>query len=231
MRIKSFFVSLVFVSILLAALASTALARDLQQETVPDTAVVARVYFSDRADLDRLANQLDVWEVQHAKGYLLARLSPAQYDLLAQAGYRLEVDAARTAELNQPSQALPGQGPESIPGYPCYRTVEETYTDMAALAAAHPDLATWSDIGDSWEKVQDGNAGYDIFVLKLTNPAIPDPKPLPAGRNPCPRVRYSRDRRPVRRVFGGELRIGCGYHLAVGLLQYLYCDHDQSRWA
>jgi len=49
-----------------------------------------------------------------------------QYDLLAQAGYRLEIDEARTAELYQPRQALPGQGIDTIPGYPCYRTVEET---------------------------------------------------------------------------------------------------------
>ena len=39
-----------------------------------------------------------------------------------------------------------------IPDYPCYRTVEETYADLADLAAAYPDLASWNDIGDSWDK-------------------------------------------------------------------------------
>ena len=90
MRNKTIFLSLVLVSAFLAMLATSALAQDAQQ-TLPDSAVVARVYFADRADLDRLAAQLDVWQVKHAEGYLLALLSPAQYDMLAQAGYRLEL--------------------------------------------------------------------------------------------------------------------------------------------
>ena len=178
MRTKIIFVSVVLISIWLATLASTAFAQDARQTPPPDSPVVARVYFADRADLDWLAIELDVWQVNHAEGYLLALLSPAQYELLAQAGYRLEVDARRTAELTQPRQALPGQGPDTIPGYPCYRTVEETYADMEALVAAHPSMATWIDIGDSWEKVHaGGDPGYDIYALELTNPAIPGPKP------------------------------------------------------
>ncbi|MDQ4076372.1 MAG: M14 family metallopeptidase, partial [Chloroflexota bacterium] len=39
-----------------------------------------------------------------------------------------------------------------------------------------PYLATWIDVGDSWEKTQ-GLGGYDMMVLKLTNSAIPGPKP------------------------------------------------------
>jgi len=67
MRIKTIFVSLVLVSVLLATLASSALAQDTRQTPPPDSAVVARVYFADRADLDRLAAQLDVWQVKHAR--------------------------------------------------------------------------------------------------------------------------------------------------------------------
>jgi carboxypeptidase T len=147
-------------------------------QAAPDRPVVARVYFSDRADLDQLANRLDIWEVNHAAGYLLALLSPTEYERLAQAGYQLEIDPARTAEANQPLERLPGQGPDSFPGYPCYRTVEEDYADMQALADANPGLASWIDIGNSWEKeTANGLPGYDIYALKLTNTAIPDPKP------------------------------------------------------
>ena len=72
---------------------------------------------------------------------------------------------------------LPGQT-SGIPGYPCYRTVEETYDTLAALATDHPDLATWSDVGDSWEKtIPGGEDGYDINALVITNRNIPGPKP------------------------------------------------------
>ena len=65
-----------------------------------------------------------------------------------------------------------------IPGYPCYRTVEETYASAAQIVADHPNLAAWIDIGDSWEKTQPGGLpGYDLMVLRLTNAATPGPKP------------------------------------------------------
>ena len=65
-----------------------------------------------------------------------------------------------------------------IPGFPCYRTVEETFATAEALVAAHPTLASWLDIGDSWEKLTPGGLpGYDMMVLRLTNSAIPGPKP------------------------------------------------------
>jgi PKD repeat protein len=176
------FISLVLASLVLATLASAALARDARQTTPPGTSlespVVARVYYADRADLDRLANRLDVWDVKHTEGYLLALLSPAEYDQLVREGYRLEIDTLRTAELSLPHETLPGQGTDSIPGYPCYRTVEETYAAMQALAAAYPEMVTWIDIGNSWEKVQaGGQPGYDIYALRINNPAIPSPKP------------------------------------------------------
>ena len=139
--------------------------------------VVARVYFTSLDDLNRLAASLDVWEVHHAEGYLVALLTPAQSTALERAGYLIEIDAEKTAELSGVRPALPGQVSE-IPGYPCYRTVEETYDSMAQLAANHPNMARWIDIGDSWEKVMpDGSAGYDLLALVLTNNAIPGPKP------------------------------------------------------
>ncbi|NIV31745.1 MAG: peptidase M14, partial [Anaerolineae bacterium] len=64
-----------------------------------------------------------------------------------------------------------------IPGYPCYRTVEETHADLSTLAADHPDLASWLDVGDSWEKVTGALPGYDLHALVLTNRAVPGPKP------------------------------------------------------
>jgi len=51
--------------------------------------------------------------------------------------------------------------------------VEETFQTAENLAANHPDLATWIDVGDSWEKTTPaGNPGYDMMVLRLTNSAV-----------------------------------------------------------
>lgn len=65
---------------------------------------------------------------------------------------------------------------QSIPGYSCYPTVEETFTSADALAATNPTLATAIDIGDSWEKTA-GQGGYDLKVLKITNQAVSGDKP------------------------------------------------------
>ncbi len=45
----------------------------------PERPVVARVFFRDRTDLNRLARDLDVWEVNRQGGYLVALLHPAEY--------------------------------------------------------------------------------------------------------------------------------------------------------
>ena len=45
--------------------------------------------------------------------------------------------------------------------------MEETLADAEALAASYPELARWIDIGDSWEKTQDPDQGYDLYVLRL----------------------------------------------------------------
>jgi carboxypeptidase T len=145
------------------------------------TMVVVRVYFADETMRDELAAVLDVWEVNYGASseqqYLVVMISAAQADALRTAGLRVEVDGAKTATLDQQWRLLaPQQG--GIPGYACYRTVEETYADLAALATQRPDLATWTDVGDSWNRSHAGDGpGYDLHVLVLTNRAIAGPKP------------------------------------------------------
>ncbi|MGQ9804149.1 MAG: hypothetical protein ACUVSH_09980, partial [Anaerolineae bacterium] len=119
--------------------------------------------------LDALAARMEPWEVHPDLGYLVVAVDRVNYEWLLAQGFRVEVDVEQTARLHLPNFPLPGQV-KGIPGYPCYRTVEETYADAAAIAATHPNLATWTDIGDSWEKVTPGgNPGYDLMVLRLTN--------------------------------------------------------------
>jgi carboxypeptidase T len=143
---------------------------------MPTGTVVARVYFTSQNDLNQLAISLDIWEVNHTAGYLVAMLTPERYASLSQAGYHLEIDAERTALLNKPPTPLPGQGPDTIPGYDCYRTVEETYTTIQNLAFLHPNLVQVSDIGDSWDRATPGGpSGYNIYAVVVTNRNGPIP--------------------------------------------------------
>jgi hypothetical protein len=138
--------------------------------------VVVRAYFDDVAQVFELMSWTEPWDVNYDEGYVVVGVTPAEYEQLEAAGFRLEIDEQLTAELNQPREMLPGQG-GGIPGFPCYRTVEETYATAVNIAADYPQLATWLDIGDSWEKTQNPNNGYDLQVLRLTNSAVPGPKP------------------------------------------------------
>lgn len=57
-----------------------------------------------------------------------------------------------------------------IPDFTSYRTVEATYRDLSQLAANNGSLASWVDIGDSYDKKTPGGpAGYDIQALELGN--------------------------------------------------------------
>lgn len=63
-----------------------------------------------------------------------------------------------------------------IPNFPCYKTVEETFAMAEDFVKKYPDLATWIDVGDSWQKAN-GGSGYDMNVLILTNKKIKGDKP------------------------------------------------------
>jgi carboxypeptidase T len=147
-------------------------------ENQPAGPVVARVSYRDKNDLDHLAQFLDIWSVDEASHTFVAQLTLLQQNELLAEGRQVIVDPDLTASLGQAHQALEGQS-SGIPGYPCYRTVEETYASMAQIAQTHPNLAQWIDIGDSWNKIASGgSAGYDLRVLKLTNRGIPGTKPV-----------------------------------------------------
>ncbi len=139
--------------------------------------VLARVDYADRTDLQKLAARLDVWEVHPEASYLVALLTLAEEQELIGAGYRVVVDESRTASLYAARQLSPSQT-SGIPGFACYRTISETYASAQTIAQAHPDLASWTPIGPSWEKAHLASpAGYDLNVLRLTNSAVPGPKP------------------------------------------------------
>jgi carboxypeptidase T len=135
---------------------------------------VVRAHYTNRQQASRLASRHAPWETHNnadETGYHIIEVTQDEYNRLRSEGIRLAIDEAQTARLHTPTRPLPGQS-KGIPGFPCYRTVEETYATAATIAADYPDLATWIDIGDSWQKSQSDDSGYDIMALQLTNRTI-----------------------------------------------------------
>lgn len=149
-------------------------------EPAGDGPWVVRAWFGDATMVREVASWGEHFADHHdTKGYLLLEADAEIVGRLRSLGFFVEVDEGRTAArrgIGAPGkEAAAGAG---IPGYPCYRTVEETFAAAQALAAARPDLATVLDAGDSWEKANLPAGGYDLLVLKLTNLSIPGPKPV-----------------------------------------------------
>ncbi|MBU0492689.1 MAG: DUF11 domain-containing protein [Chloroflexi bacterium] len=156
--------------IVLALLAGMMPVSSVAQSPGP-THYLVRVTYATPADLQDLTGRLDVWEVHPAdaripESYLVAWVSAGELADLQATGLKLEV-------LPDPRGGL-----ETIPGYPCYRTIDELYAALGQIAADHPGLTELLDVGNSWDKqTVGGPAGYDLLVLKITNEAIPGPKP------------------------------------------------------
>ncbi len=143
---------------------------------------VFRAYDWTPESLREIASYFDHVGFDRDGGFVRIHVDdPEERDRLLGVGLRIEVDAELT-RLVRWVQAQFDAGAESlsqIPGFECYRTVEETLATGAALAAQNPTLATWIDLGDSWEKLFPGHGGpgYDLRVLRLTNSGVPGPKP------------------------------------------------------
>jgi carboxypeptidase T len=148
---------------------------------------VYKAWFPDLATARRAAISLHgaLLETEYERGWQVFELDGAQIALLQRFGYRLEpatdflrrrdaflaaIDQANT-QRRALNPAAAEVGVQAIPGYSCYETVEETFSAAQALIAAKPGLATWVDVGDSWQKTQ-GIGGYDMGVLKISNSAI-----------------------------------------------------------
>ena len=138
---------------------------------------VVRVDFEGAARRNLLDQRADVWGLDRDKGQLVALVTEDEAQQLLAEGWNLVFDRDRTETMQSLGTPLENQG-TGIPGFPCYRTVEETLATGAAIALANPGLATWTDVGDSWEKLDDASNGWDLFVLKLTQSAIPGEKPV-----------------------------------------------------
>ncbi len=99
-----------------------------------------------------LRRHAEPWEVDHEKGWMVVGgdaddpPAPARPRDSKSRSTRLGPPKSAPREKNHPVR------PEGIPGFQCYRTVEETFQAAEDLVANNPDMASWIDVGDSWEK-------------------------------------------------------------------------------
>lgn len=137
---------------------------------------VVRVYYKNQEILNQIAAQIEPWQVDKNQGYLIIGVDKTNYEWLEQMGLTIEIEQQLTDKVNSLS-AISLDQISSIPGFACYKTVEETYAYAQTLANSYPELAEWIDIGDSWVKTQYGNLGYDLYILRITNKNVDLPKP------------------------------------------------------
>jgi carboxypeptidase T len=170
----------------------------------PDRVVLATVHWRDRAQLQRIAGRFQHVAIDERQRTARIEASAADLAMLRRMGVRVEIDSDATDRMRMAEAAmarradvarryrtrdgaLTAEGLEatqvaaekSIPGYACYRTVEETYATMDLLAGSKPQLASVVDIGPSWTWAKTGGGqGYRLRVLRLGNSAtdasVPD---------------------------------------------------------
>ncbi len=141
----------------------------------PQNPVVIRLIYANglntpaeaQANLNRLAAWLDIWEVDPQTQTLIALVWPDEYNALIMAGYSLQIDLDRTGQIHALDTS-------------CYASVEQLYATLAqTITTYYPDITALVDYGNSWEKeMPDGEAGYDLYALEITNQAVPGPKPV-----------------------------------------------------
>lgn len=151
------------------------IAARFQHLVVDEKARTARMEASaaDLVTLRRMGVQVEIDgdatdRMRKAEAAMALRATLAQQQLTPQGG--MTAAGANAAKLTAES---------AIPGYACYRTVEETYSTMDLLARNRPTLASVVDIGPSWTYAKtNGMQGYRMRVLRLTNGAtnasVPD---------------------------------------------------------
>lgn len=103
--------------------------------------------------------------------YLVMALEDEQKRSIERLGFKTEIDRERTVSaarfLSVDREAWERSGQQGIPGFPCYRTVDETRADLGGMASTRPELARWQSIGQTWlaENGQPGGDDISAFVL------------------------------------------------------------------
>jgi len=117
--------------------------------------LVMRVYFRDRAERDRLAQELNAEEVPTTGGYLTVIRDRDLYHDLTARGLHVEIDENSSRNLSDP-QILRDTF------YGGYKTVEEIYAFLDEKVAEFPNLVEKINIGDSCARPIQVRASYPV---------------------------------------------------------------------
>ncbi|ALN87254.1 leupeptin-inactivating enzyme 1 domain protein [Lysobacter capsici] len=151
---------------LLLALSASAVAAD-------DLPVFVTAHYDTPAQLQRIASRFQHLKVDRNAKTVMVEAMPADLAALTQAGFKYQVDQDLTLRSQRLQTGLQSSDAQisSIPGFACFRTVEEAYATMDNLVASKPNLARITNIGPTWQKTQSAGSGYDMRVLRLSNTA------------------------------------------------------------
>ena len=136
--------------------------------------VVIRFYYDSQEQLNAVAGELDIWEVNRStdissgSGYAVAAVYPAQKDWLEVQGYRVEIDPEKTAELQSPTAKLD----ERYYYFDNYNNNGNNLymvNFLQDMNAAYPDLTELIDIGNAWLSGQPGGYHRDMWVMRISN--------------------------------------------------------------
>ena len=148
---------------------------------------VVDAYYQDIKQLRAYAKKNKPWSVNTKENYFTVEIhNKPEFNDLQVAGFSIKVNSKQMSSAKRIKNAIAKAklnkiplSTKSIPGFSCYRTVEETFATMDLLVTQHPLLASVVDIGDTWNKIDsNGSLGYDMRVLKITNSAIIETKPI-----------------------------------------------------
>ncbi|MEO8011501.1 MAG: M14 family zinc carboxypeptidase [Dokdonella sp.] len=123
--------------------------------------------FRDAAMLSRTAGMFQHAIIDSERHTLRVDTDDEGIRRLQEAGLNVLIDMPATAALR--GFYAPADGISSIPGYACYRTVEETYQSIDDIVLTYPTLASVEEIGPSWERTQEIAQGYSMRALRVTN--------------------------------------------------------------
>lgn len=128
-------------------------------------------HYADPSAIARVAPRFQHLSIDRQRQVVRVDTDEDGMRALSDAGFSVQIDEAATAQMHAfyvPAAAL-APSPDSIPGFACYRTVEETYATMDQLVSAHPTLVSVEDLGPSWSKTQNASQGYTMRALRITN--------------------------------------------------------------
>lgn len=141
---------------------------------------VIRVHDVPRENIQQLRRLGDFWGIDRHENSVILYVTPRGRAAVKAQGYEVSSDQRRTDALNAFRDVdradWKDRGMHGIPGFPCYRTVDETHADLSALATANPDIARWESIGETWLAAQNQPGGDDIYVLVIGNQQSPHPQ-------------------------------------------------------